>query len=94
MDFSGNFCKYQENANYYSLVSGNKMSLQCYAPFIYFRTNQIRHTKINYFACKCEQFKGDCKNTWKQLNNIISINRICKRNIINKINENDITNET
>ena len=46
--------------------------------------------KINYFARKFQQFKGDCKTTWKQINSIIQPNRINKKNI-NKICENDIT---
>ena len=49
----------------------------------------MKNEKINYFALKFEQFTGDCKNTWKQINNIID-----KRNIINNINENDFTHET
>ena len=48
----------------------------------------MKNEKINYFALKFEQFTGDCKNTSKQINNIID-----KRNI-NNINENDFTHET
>ena len=47
------------------------MSHQFYARFRYFVTNQIRQAKINYFARKFKQFKGDCKSTWKQINSII-----------------------
>ena len=45
-------------------------------------------------ARKFQQFKGDCKNTWKQINSIVRLNRINKKIIINKISENDITYET
>ena len=44
-----------------------------------------------FFARKFQQFKVDCKSTWKQINSIIRPNRIHKKNIINKICENDIT---
>ena len=37
---------------------------------------------------------GNCISNWKQINSIIWQNRINKRNIINKILENDITYET
>ena len=47
--------------------------------------------KINYFALKFQQFKGDCKRTWTQINSIIQLNRINKKNITHKISENDIT---
>ena len=67
------------------------MSHQFYERFRNFVTYQIRQAKINYFAGKFQQFKGDCKNTWKQINSIIRPNRINKRNIINKISENYIT---
>ena len=53
---------------------------------------KYKQAKINYFGSKFQQFKGDCKSTWKQINSIIRPNRINKRNIINnKICENDIT---
>ena len=45
--------------------------------------SQIKLGKINYFACKFQQFKGDCKCTWKQIN-CIRPNRINKKNLINK----------
>ena len=67
------------------------MSHQFYSRFRNFVTNQIRQAKINYFAPKFQQFKGDCKRTWKQINSIILPNTINKKNIINKICENDIT---
>ena len=70
------------------------MSHQFYARYRNFITNQIRQAKINYFARKFQQFKGDCKNTWKQINSIIRTNRINKRNIINTISENVFTYET
>ena len=54
-------------------------------------SNQIRLAKINYFARKFQQFKGDCKSTWKQINSIIRPNRINKKYISNKICENGIT---
>ena len=50
-----------------------------------------KQNKINYFARKFQQFKGDCKSTWKQINSIIRLNRINKKNIINKICEYVIT---
>ena len=77
--------------NYYSLVRQNKMSHQFYSQFRNFVTNQIRQAKINYFARKFQQFKGDCKSTWKKINSIIQPNRINKKNIINKTCENYIT---
>ena len=40
---------------------------------------------------KFQQVKGDYKSIWKQINSIIRPNRINKKNIINKICENDIT---
>ena len=40
---------------------------------------------------KFQQVRGDYKSTWKQINNIIRPNRINKKNIINKICENEIT---
>ena len=67
------------------------MSDQFYSRFKFFVTNQIRQAKIHYFARKFQQFKGDCKSTWKQINSIIRSNRINKKNIIIKICENDIT---
>ena len=67
------------------------MSNQFYSRFRNFVTNQIRQAKINYFARKFQQFKGDCKSTWKQINSIIRPNRINQKNIINTICENDIT---
>ena len=70
------------------------MSHQFNARFRNFVTNQIRQAKINYFARKFQQFKGDCKSTWKQINSIIRPNRINKRNSTDKICENDITYET
>ena len=70
------------------------MSHQFYGRFRNFVTNQIRQAKINYFAHKFQQFKGDCKSTWKQINSIIRPNRINKKNIINKICENNITYAT
>ena len=77
----------KKRPNYCSLVRQNKISIQFYSRFRNFVTNQIRLAKINSFACTFEQFKGDCKSTWKQINNIRP-NRINKMNIINKINEN------
>ena len=56
--------------------------------------SQIKQAKINYFARKFQQFKGDCKSAWKQINDIIRPNKINKKNIINKIDENNITYET
>ena len=70
------------------------MSHQFYSRFKNFVTNQIRKAKINSFARKFQQFKRDCKSTWKQINSIIRPNRINKKNIINKISQNDITYET
>ena len=67
------------------------MSHQFYSRFRNFVANQIRQAKINYFARKFQQFKGDCKSTWKQINSIIRPNRINKKDIINTICENDIT---
>ena len=67
------------------------MSNKFFSRFRNFVTNQIRQAKINYVAHKFQQFKGDCKSTWKQINCIIRLNRINKKNIINKIFENDIT---
>ena len=58
----------KKTQNYYSLVRQTKMLIQFYARFRHFVTNQIRHEKKSY---KFEQFMGDCKNTWKQINNII-----------------------
>ena len=52
---------------------------------------KLGKAKINYFAHKFQQFKGDCKSTWKKINSIIRPNRINKKNIINKICENVIT---
>ena len=87
------FCaKSKKRQNYYSLVRRNKMAHQFYSRFRNFFTNHIGQAKINYFARKFQQlFKGDCKSTWKQINSIIRPNRITKKNIINKICENDIT---
>ena len=65
------------------------MSYQFYSRFRNFVKNQIRQAKINYFARKFKQFKGDCKSTWKQINSIIRPNTINKKNIINKICENE-----
>ena len=65
-----------------------------YSRFRNFVTNQIRQAKINYFARKLQQLKGDCKSTWKQINSIILPNRINKKYIMNKICENDITDVT
>ena len=70
------------------------MSHQFYSRLRNFVTNQIRQVKINYFARKFQQFKGDCKSTWKQINCIIRQNKINKRNIVIKISENDIKYET
>ena len=67
------------------------MSHKFYSRFRNFVTNQIRQAKRNYFARKFKQFKGTWKSTWKQINGIILPNRINKKNIINKICENDIT---
>ena len=68
------------------------MSHKFYAQFRNFVTNQIRQAKKNV-ASIFQQFKGDCKSTWKQINSVPP-NRINKKNIINKISENDITCET
>ena len=46
--------------------------------------------KINYFARKFQQFNGDFRSTWKQINSIIRPNRINRKNIIHKICETDI----
>ena len=81
-----------QNQYYYSLVGQNKMFHKFYTRFRN-DTNQIRQAKINYFAHKFQQFKGDCQSTWKQINNIIQLSKINKRNILNKISENDITYE-
>ena len=81
----------KKQQNYYSLVRQNKMSHQFYLRFRNFVTNQIRQGKINYFARKFQQFKGDCRSTWKQINSINRPNRINKKKVINKICENDIT---
>ena len=90
---SGEICAdIKKRQNYYSLVRQNKMSHQFNARFRNFVTSQIRQAKINYFACKFQQF--NCKSTWKQINSIIRQNRINKINIINKISENNITYET
>ena len=51
----------KKRQNYYSLVRQNKMSHQFYSRFRNVVTNQIRQAKINYFAHKFQQFKGDCK---------------------------------
>ena len=75
----------KKRQNYYSLLRENRMSHQFYSRFRNFVTNQIRRTKINYFARKFRQFNWDCKGTWKQINSIIRPNRINKKNIINKI---------
>ena len=72
------------------LLDNKKMSHQFYARFKMFVTNQIRQTKINYFMRKFQQFKSDCKITWKQINSIIWPNRISKKNM-NKICENGLT---
>ena len=47
---------------------------------------QLLFNKINntFKLRKFQQFKGDCKSTWKQINSIIRPNRINKNNIINK----------
>ena len=84
----------KKRQNYYSHDRQNKMSHQFYSRFKKFVPNKIREAKINYFARKFQQFKGDCKSTWKQINSIILPIRINKRNIINKMSENDITYET
>ena len=47
------------------------MTHQFYARFRNFGTDQIGLAKINYFARKFQQFNGDYKRTWKQINNII-----------------------
>ena len=89
---SGEICaNVKKRQNYYSLVRQNKMSHQLYSRFRNSVINQIRQAKINSFARKFQQFKGDCRSTWKQINSIIRPNRINKKNIINKICENDIT---
>ena len=67
------------------------MSHQFYSQFRNFVTNKIRQAKINYSARKFQQFKGDCKSTWKQINSIIRPNRINKKNSINRICENYIS---
>ena len=48
---------------------------------------------MNSFDHKFQQFKEDCKNTFKQINNVTRTKRINKRNIINKIYKNGITIE-
>ena len=40
--------------------------------------------KINYLTHELEQFQGDCKNSWKQRNNIIPANRINKNALLIK----------
>ena len=80
---SGEICaNIKKRHNYYSLVRQNKMSRQFYSRFRNFDTNQIRQAKINYFARKFKQFKGDCKSTWKQINSIIRPNRINKKKLL------------
>ena len=77
---SGKICEnIKKRQNYYSLVKQNKMSHQFYSRFRNFVTNQIRQTKINYFALRFQQFKGYCKSTWKQMNSIIRPNKINKK---------------
>ena len=77
---SGEICaNIKKRQNCYSLVRRNKMSHQFYTRFRYFVTNQIRQAKINHFARKFKQFKGDCKSTWRQINSIIRPNRINKK---------------
>ena len=89
---SGEICaNIKKRQNYYSLVRQNKMTHELYSRFRNFVPNQIRQAKINYFASKFQQFNGDCKNTWKQINSIIRPNKINKKIIINKICENHIT---
>ena len=46
--------------------------------------------KYTIYSRKIKQFKGGCKSTWKQMNNIFRPNRINKRNIMNQINKNII----
>ena len=89
--FHVRFVQIKKRQNYYSLVRQNKMPHQFYARFRNFVTNQIRQAKTNCFAPKVQQFKGDCKSNWKQINSIIRPNIINQKNIINKICENDIT---
>ena len=80
----------KKRQNYHILFKQNKISSNEYHKFRNFVTNQIRNAKKDYFSTKFNQFKGNSKNTWKVINNILKPNRQNNKHSIKKIVMNKI----
>ena len=53
----------------------NRINKQTYTSFRNFVTNQIRKAKQDYYGRLFNDFKGNCRDTWKAINNILKPKR-------------------
>ena len=76
--------------HYYILLRKKIISKKTYSNYRNFVTNKIRFAKKNFFIDKFQEIKGDIRQTWKIINNVLRPKTNKKVNLVNEIITNDV----
>jgi len=75
----------KQRNNLFTLYRQQRIPEQTYKRFRNFVTNEIRHSKRDYFTRKLTEYRNDTKNTWRLINNTLRPNHKTNRNRIKQI---------